>query len=102
SSFGVIILILVLTAWMHLGMLVMAVLFSYLAVTKLDFTQSKPKWPALILFLGILFGLGYGLTYLANATAASLPGIAEKAVPAVAQWAEEHRIALPFTDLNSL
>jgi predicted PurR-regulated permease PerM len=44
----------------------------------------------------------YGFGYFINATAAALPGIAEKAVPSLTQWAAAHHIVLPFTDFENL
>jgi predicted PurR-regulated permease PerM len=101
-SFAFILLILVLTGWLHMGALLLSVLFSYFAIAKLDFMKPRAKWLAVALFLALLAGLAYGLTYFIQATVQALPDIAEKAVPVIIQWATEHQIKLPFTDLDSL
>ncbi|MGA2557121.1 MAG: AI-2E family transporter [Verrucomicrobiota bacterium] len=101
-SFAFILLILVLTGWLRMGALLLSVLFSYFAMAKLDFLKGRGKWLAVALFLALLAGLGYALTYFIQATVQALPGIAEKAVPAIIQWANDHHIKLPFTDLDSL
>jgi predicted PurR-regulated permease PerM len=77
-------------------------LFSYFALTRLDFFRGRRKWPAITLFLALLAGLAYGLAFFVRATAEALPGIAEKSVPAIIQWAADHHITLPFTDYESL
>ena len=101
-SFAFIALIIVLTGWLGMGALLLSVLFSYFVITKLDFVKPRGKWLAVAIFLALLAGLGYGLTYFIQATVQALPSIAEKAVPAIIQWATEHHITLPFTDLPSL
>jgi predicted PurR-regulated permease PerM len=101
-SFAFIALIIVLTGWLGMGVLLLSGLFSYFVIAKLDFLKPRGKWLAVVIFLALLAGLGYGLTYFIQATVQALPSIAEKAVPAIIQWATEHHITLPFTDLQSL
>jgi predicted PurR-regulated permease PerM len=92
----------VLTGWLHLGPLLLSVLFSYYAISKLHFLKARGKWPAIGIFLVLLSAAAYGLAFFVQATAEALPAIAEKAVPAIVQWAGAHQISLPFTDLDSL
>jgi predicted PurR-regulated permease PerM len=101
-SFAFILLVLVLTGWLHLGALLLSVLFSYYIITKLNFMKPKAKWLAVIIFLVLLAGIAYALTYFIHATVKALPNIADRAVPAIVQWAKDHQIELPFTDLESL
>ena len=101
-SFALIAGVLVLTGWLHLGLLLLSVLFSYFALTKLDFLKHRGKWAAITMFVMLVFIIAYELAYFVQDTAEALPRIAEKAVPAVIQWAAAHQIVLPFTDLNSL
>ncbi|MGA2544693.1 MAG: AI-2E family transporter [Verrucomicrobiota bacterium] len=101
-SFAFLLLILVLTGWLRMGALLLSVLFSYFAIAKLHFVKPRGKWLAVAIFLALLAGLAYGLTYFIQATVQALPDIAEKAVPVIIQWATEHHITLPFTDLDSL
>ncbi len=101
-SFVFILAVVVLTGWLHLGPLLLAVLFSYFAISKLHFLKARGKWPAITLFIVLLAVAAYGLAFFVRATVAALPAIAEKAVPAVIQWADAHQIILPFTDLDSL
>jgi predicted PurR-regulated permease PerM len=101
-SFAVILLILVLTGWLHLGALLLSVLFSYFIITKLNFMKPRAKWLAVAIFLALLAGIAYALTYFIHATVRALPEIADRAIPAIVQWATDHQIELPFTDLESL
>jgi predicted PurR-regulated permease PerM len=101
-SFGFVLAVLVLTGWLHLGVLLLSVLFSYFALCKLHFLKERGKWTAIVMFLALLAGVAYGLGFFINATINALPTIADKAMPAITQWAEKYQIRLPFTDLNSL
>ena len=101
-SFGFILLVLVLAGCLNMGALLLSVLFSYFFISKLDFLKPRGKWLAVAVFLGLLAGLAYALTYFIQATVQALPNIAEKAVPVIIRWATEHKIKLPFTDLDSL
>ena len=101
-SFAFILLVLVLAGWLHMGALLLSVLFSYFVISKLDFIKPRGNWLAVAIFLALLAGLAYALTYFIHATVQALPNIAEKAVPVIIQWATDHRVKLPFTDLDSL
>jgi predicted PurR-regulated permease PerM len=100
-SFYFILGVLILTGWLHLGPLLLAVLFSYFALTKLDFLKHRGRWAAITLFIVLLAIGAYGLTLFVQATAEALPSIAERSLPSITQWAASHQIVLPFTDLNS-
>jgi predicted PurR-regulated permease PerM len=64
--------------------------------------KPRAKWLAVAIFLALLAGIAYALTYFIHATVKALPSIADRAVPAIVQWAKDHQIELPFTDLESL
>jgi predicted PurR-regulated permease PerM len=85
-----------------MGALLLSVLFSSFVLSKLDFMKLQGKWVAVAVFLALLAGLAYALTYFIHATVQALPTIAEKAVPVIIQWATDHHIKLPFADLDSL
>ncbi len=95
-------LVLALAGWLHMGTLLLSVLFSYFVIAKLNFMKPRAKWLAVAIFLALLAGAAYALTYFIHETVTALPKIAERAVPAVIQWAKDHQIELPFTDLESL
>jgi predicted PurR-regulated permease PerM len=101
-SFAFIALVPALAGWLHMGALLLSILFAYFIITKLNFMKPRAKWLAVVVFLALLAGLAYALTYFIHETVKALPKIAERAVPAVIQWATDHQIALPFTDLDSL
>ena len=102
-SFACILLVLVLTGWLEMGTLLLSVFFSYFVVRKLDFARrGRAKWVAILIFLLLLAGLAYATAYFIHETVLALPSIAERAMPAIIRWANEHRISLPFTDLEGL
>lgn len=101
-SFGIIVLVLVLTGWLHMGTLLLLILFSYFIIRKLRFAEGQAKWVGVVVFLLILAGLAYAVAYFIHETVIALPKIAERAVPAIIRWADEHKISLPFTDMESL
>ena len=91
-----------LVGWLHMGALLLSVLFSFFVITKLNFMKPGGKWLAVGVFLALLAVLAYVLTYFIHATVRALPNIADRAVPVVIQWASDHQIELPFTDLATL
>ncbi len=101
-SFIFIALVLVLTGVLHLGAMLLAILFSYFILTKFDFVKPGAKWVAIGLLILLIAAIGYALTHLIHATIHALPDIANRAVPAIVKWANEHQVKLPFTDLEGL
>jgi predicted PurR-regulated permease PerM len=101
-SYAFVILILALTGWFHLGALLLSVLFSYFVITKFDFMKPRAEWMAVTIFILVLGLIGYGLTYFVHEAARSIPRIIDRAVPSIVQWASDHDIELPFTNLQSL
>jgi predicted PurR-regulated permease PerM len=99
-SFVILALTLILVGWLRLSTPLLAVLFSYFVLQKLDFARSK--WVAVALFTIVLLGIAYGLAHFINQTIAALPKIADEAIPVVIDWAEKHNVELPFTDYQSL
>jgi predicted PurR-regulated permease PerM len=95
---------LVLAGWLHLATLLLASLFSYLALTRLHLVKGRGegKWLALGLFLVLLAGLAYELGHFINHAVRALPEIADRAIPSIIQWAKQYEIELPFTDYDSL
>jgi predicted PurR-regulated permease PerM len=85
---------------LRLGGPMLAALFSSFALNKLHFIKNK--WLAVSLFLFFLLGIAYGLGYFANQLRLALPKVMAKAIPSIIAYAEEKRVELPFTDLESL
>jgi predicted PurR-regulated permease PerM len=88
--------------WLHLATLLLAGLFTYLALERLQIIRRAGKWLALAIFLVLLSGIAYGMGYFVKHTVQSLPEITERAVPSMIVWARQHGIELPFTDYDSL
>ena len=94
--------ILVLVAWLHLGAALIAGLFAYLALTRLNCFKRLGKWVSVVLFILFLAGALYALGFIINQTVHALPEIADNAIPPIIDWARQHHIELPFTDYDSL
>ncbi len=99
-SFIVMAVALVLIAWLHLGVLVLTMLFGFFALQKFSLGGRKGLGVAIYIFvvLGVLVGLGY----FTKTASTALPDIAEKTIPAIAEFAEKQKLELPFTDYASL
>lgn len=89
----------VLVAWLHLATPLLTVLFCYFAIKKLHFVRSKPV--ALILFILLVAVTFYGFAVFVKAAFKGLPEIADKSIPKVVAYAQEHNIDIPFEDLDS-
>lgn len=87
---------------LHLATPLLAALFSYLALTRLTFSQRHGKLLAVLIFLALLGGIAYGLGYFVNQTVRALPEIADKAIPSFIDLARQKGIELPFSDYDSL
>ena len=101
-SYLLMLVMLILTGWLHLGTLLLATLFSYLAISMLHFSRGVRKALVVILFLVLVATLAYALGHFINMAVRALPQIAEDAVPRFITWAKENKIELPFSDYDSL
>ncbi len=100
-SFAVLAATLVLAGFLHLGGPLLALLFSYFALTKLgEFIRNK--WLAFAVFLLVVAGLAFASVHFTRAAITALPKIAENSIPAATAWAQAREIELPFTDFESL
>jgi len=80
----------------------LVILFSYLALTKLNFLKHRGKWVAIALFLVLVSAIVYGLGFVINQAIRTLPDVADQAIPSIIQWAKQHQLEPPFTDYDSL
>jgi predicted PurR-regulated permease PerM len=97
------VLVLVLTglvAWLNLGTFVLTILFGYLALQVFNFRQNKVLSVALYLLAVIV--IGAGLLYFGKLAYSTFPKIADAAIPAMVEFAEQNGVDLPFTDYASL
>ena len=99
-SYGTMILMFVLVAWLGLATPFITVLFSYFALQKLALRGNKAV--GILLFLLLVAAVGYGFGYFFDQALHALPKIAENAIPAIVKFAKQHNLELPFTDLESL
>jgi predicted PurR-regulated permease PerM len=88
-----------LVGWLHMATLLITALFCYFALQQFSFRRSKVV--ALALFT-VVFGLVlYGLFFFAKQAPVAFPKIAQTTIPAIVEYAEQHNVELPFTDLKS-
>lgn len=99
-SFGIMAVLLVLIAWLHLGTLVLTAMFGYFAMHLFSFGRSKTLGVAL--YLVAVVAIATGLFFFSKRAYKTLPEIAVKTIPAVVQFAERQDFELPFTDYASL
>ena len=101
-SYGVLVLTLVLAGWLHLGAPLLAVLFSYFALSTLLVVTKDKKWLAFVLFVLVAMGISVGAAYFTRAAIRELPEVADNSLPSASAWAQARQIELPFTDFDSL
>lgn len=99
-SYVFIFLLLVVTAWMHLGLPLIAVMLSFFTLEKLHFVKAKSL--AIVIFSVLVLGAFYGAAHFLHQALIALPKIAETSIPSIIRFAEERGWELPFTDLESL
>ncbi len=95
-SYAIVVLTMVVVAWLGLVVPLVAALFSFFALQKLNFFGSKTI--ALVLFSAVVLVAGYGFFYFFHQALNALPRIAESAIPAIIRYAKEWGFALPFGD----
>jgi predicted PurR-regulated permease PerM len=100
-AYLVLVLTLVLVGVLHLGAPLVALLFSYFALSKL-LLLTKRKWLALVLFVLLAACIAFCGAYFTRAAVKALPEAAEHSIPSASAWAEAREIPLPFTDFESL
>jgi predicted PurR-regulated permease PerM len=100
-AYFVLALTLVLVGVLHLGAPLLALLFSYFALSKL-LLLTKRKWLALGLFILLVAGITFCGAYFMRVALKALPEAAEQSIPSASAWAEAREIPLPFTDFESL
>ena len=99
-SYGLMIGLLAMVGLLHLATLVIAALFGYFALQC--FTFKGRKWLAVALYVLVAAGILVGFYFFLRQAYRTLPGIAEKTIPAVVGWAEQRDLDLPFSDYESL
>jgi len=99
-SYGIMAVLLVLIAWLHLGMLVLTSLFGFFALRQFSFGRSRVLGVAL--YIIVVTAISYGLVYFSRQAREQLPKIAEVTIPAVVKYAETQNVELPFKDYASL
>lgn len=92
-------LMFVLIGWLHVGTLLLAVLFGYFALRLFSFDRSKTL--GVVIYLIAVVSIGYGLVFFSKRAYHTMPKIVNATIPAVVNYAEKQGIELPFTDSAS-
>src|SRR5438552_16657458 len=96
-SYAVLVFMLVLAGGLHLGPPLLAILFSYFALSKL-LALTKNKWIALILFLVVVAGIACRAGAFARTALRELPEVADSSPPSARAWARARQLHRTFTD----
>src|SRR5450631_3066765 len=99
-SYIIVVVLMALVVYLHLGTFLLTSLFGYLALQMFSIRRSKSL--SVILYLIAVIVIGAGLVYFSNLAYRIWPRIAEVSIPAMVGFAEKNGIELPFTDYASL
>ena len=91
----------ILAGFLHLGVPLLVVLFSYFALRQL-YSLTTRKWLALALFIIAVAGIAAAGVYFTRAAVLALPDVADTSIPSASAWAQKRQIDLPFSDFESL
>ena len=100
ASYVIMVVLLVLIGWLHLGTLVLTSLFGYFALQRFSFGRHKIL--GVTIYIVAVVTIGTGLVYFSRQAYVALPEIADTTIPAVVGFAEKKGVELPFTDYASL
>jgi predicted PurR-regulated permease PerM len=92
-SYVFIALALVLVGWLNLTVLILTGLFGYFALEKL--TVWGQKWLAVILFVLLLSGAGYGFYSFFHTAVVAVPKIATESIPKILTYAQSKGVQIP-------
>ncbi len=99
-SYGIMVSLFILVAWLELATPFITVLFSFFALQMLSFRGNRAV--GIVLFMALVLATIYGFGYFFNQGVHALPKIAHASIPAIIKFAKEYSLELPFTDLESL
>jgi predicted PurR-regulated permease PerM len=100
-SYAVLAATIILAGFLHLGVPLLVVLFSYFALRQL-YSLTRRKWLALALFIIAVVGIAAAGVYFTRAAILALPDVADTSIPSASAWAQKRQIDLPFSDFESL
>jgi len=86
------------TAWLHLGTLIITILFSLFALHLLNF--ARRRWLASVLFIIVFAAAFYGFYLFLHLSAKQLPRIVGEVIPTVAQHARRFNFDIPVVDFD--
>src|SRR5438046_9558849 len=86
-SYAVLVFMLVLAGGLHLGPPLLAILFSYFALSKL-LALTKNKWIAVILFLVVVAGIACGEGFVTGTSIREVPEVGNSSLPSAGASAQ--------------
>src|SRR5688500_10161349 len=92
TSYIFIAVALILVGWFKLATLVLTLLFSYFALSKLYFFRKK--WLAVSLFCLLVAAILYGFGFFVKEALESLPKIAKTSIPMIIDYADKQGVTL--------
>ncbi len=101
-SFGFMAGVLLLVILLRLGTPLLAALFTYLALSRLELARRGGKWFAVTVLVLLLAAITYCAGYFVNQTIRALPDIADRSIPSIINTAKQYGFEPPFTDYDSL
>jgi len=99
-SYGIFLLLAILTGGLHLATILITALFAYLSLQILS--AGRFKWIAVAVFLVLLSLFFYGFGFFVRQAIVELPEIVSTSVPRIVKYATSRGVELPFTDVESL
>jgi predicted PurR-regulated permease PerM len=93
-SYVIMVVAVALVGWLHMATLLLTAFFGYFALRQLSFGRSKPL--GILLFLGLLGLVFYGLIFFSRQASVAFPRIAAASIPAIVDYADKQGIELPF------
>ena len=99
-AYSVVVATLLLAGWLHYATLLLTILFATFALNSLCFKGRR--WLAIVLFLVLMVTIVWGLAFFVHRAWNVFPEVISSSVPKVVDFANQHNIELPFTDLPSL
>lgn len=99
-SYGLLAGTLIITGWLHLGTLLVTVLFSLFAMHCFYFRRRRDLAVALFLLLVVAAVFGFGVFF--HRAVHDVPKILGESIPKIVRFFDKYDVTLPFSDLNEL
>ena len=99
-SFAIMVVLLVLIGWLHLGTLVLTSLFGYFALQKFSF--GNRRWLGMMIYIITVVVMVVGAYQFGKRAYKQLPDLADTTIPKMVEYAAKNGVELPISDYASL